>query len=55
MYPCLTQVWKKIKNTVTRLMDELPLIKIGIIAYGDYYDAGSTYVSKILNMSSDID
>ncbi|WP_228371283.1 hypothetical protein [Trichormus azollae] len=48
-------MWKKIKNTVTRLMDELPLIKIGIIAYGDYYDAGSTYVSKILNISSDVD
>ncbi|WP_413176136.1 hypothetical protein [Anabaena azotica] len=55
MYPCLTQVRKKIKNTVTRLMDELPLIKIGIIAHGDYCDADSTYVTKILNLSGDVD
>lgn len=55
MYPCLTQVRKKIKNTVTRLMDELPLIKIGIIAHGDYCDADSTYITKILNLSGDVD
>ncbi|MFN7852707.1 MAG: vWA domain-containing protein [Dolichospermum sp.] len=55
MYPCLTQVRKKIKQTVTRLMDELPLIKIGIIAHGDYCDQGSTYVTKIFNISDDVD
>ena len=55
MYPCLTQVRKKIKNTVTRLMDELTLIKIGIIAHGDYCDADSTYVTKILDLSGDVD
>ncbi|MBD2567474.1 vWA domain-containing protein [Anabaena lutea] len=55
MYPCLTQVRRKIKNTVTRLMDELPLIKIGIIAHGDYCDAGSTYVTKTFNLSGDVD
>ncbi|WP_230966249.1 hypothetical protein [Nostoc sp. NZL] len=46
MYPCLTQVRRKIKNTVTRLIDEIPLIRIEIIAHGDYCDAGSTYLSK---------
>ncbi len=55
MYPCLTQVRRKIKNTVTRLIDELPLIRIGIIAHGDYCDAGSTYVTKIFNLSGDVD
>ncbi|MBW4425857.1 MAG: VWA domain-containing protein [Nostoc desertorum CM1-VF14] len=55
MYPCLTQVRRKIKNTVTRLIDEIPLIKIGIIAHGDYCDAGSTYVTKIFNISGDVD
>ncbi len=55
MYPCLTQVRRRIKETVTRLMNELPLIKIGIIAHGDYCDAGSTYVTKHFNLSSDID
>ncbi|WP_353929714.1 vWA domain-containing protein [Okeanomitos corallinicola TIOX110] len=55
MYPCLTQVRKKIKTTVTRLMDELPLIKIGIIAHGDYCDADSSYVTKIFDLSGDVD
>ena len=55
MYPCLTQVRRKIKNTVTRLIDEIPLIRIGIIAHGDYCDAGSTYVTKIFNISGDVD
>ncbi|MBW4454589.1 MAG: VWA domain-containing protein [Nostoc indistinguendum CM1-VF10] len=55
MYPCLTQVRRKIKNTVTRLIDEIPLIKIGIIAHGDYCDEGSTYITKIFNISGDID
>ena len=55
MYPCLTQVRRKIKNTVTRLIDEIPLIRIGIIAHGDYCDAGSTYVTKTFNISGDVD
>ncbi|MBW4613412.1 MAG: VWA domain-containing protein [Desmonostoc vinosum HA7617-LM4] len=55
MYPCLTQVRRKIKNTVTRLIDEIPLIKIGIIAHGDYCDEGSTYVTKTFNLSGDVD
>ncbi len=46
MYPCLTQVRRKTKNTVTRLMDEIPIIRIGIIAHGDYCDERSTYVTK---------
>ena len=30
MYPCLTQVRRKIKDTVSRLLDEVPGIRIGI-------------------------
>ncbi|PLZ91480.1 hypothetical protein CEN44_08475 [Fischerella muscicola CCMEE 5323] len=55
MYPCLTQVRRKIKETVTRLMSEIPQMKIGIIAHGDYCDEGSTYVIKKFDISSDID
>ncbi|WP_242059142.1 hypothetical protein [Nostoc foliaceum] len=50
MYPCLTQVRRKIENTFTRLIDEIPLIRIGIIAHGDYCDAGSTYFTKTFNI-----
>lgn len=38
MYPVLTQVRRKVKEAVERLMSELPGIQIGIIAHGDYYD-----------------
>ncbi|MHC5599518.1 MAG: vWA domain-containing protein [Nostoc sp.] len=55
MYPCLTQVRRKIKNTVTRLINEISLIRIGIIAHGDYCDEGSTYVTKTFNLSADVD
>lgn len=54
MYPCLTQVRRKIKETVTRLLDEIPGIRIGIIAHGDYCDAGNTYVTKHLDLSGDV-
>ncbi|MEH2057583.1 MAG: vWA domain-containing protein [Nostoc sp.] len=55
MYPCLTQVRRKIKNTVTRLINEISLIRIGIIAHGDYCDEGSTYVTNTFNLSGDVD
>jgi hypothetical protein len=55
MYPCLTQVRRNLKSTITRLLDEIPGILIGIIAHGDYCDADSTYVTKHLNLSGDVD
>jgi len=54
MYPCLTQVRRKIKETVNRLMNEIPEIRIGIIAHGDYCDEHSTYVTKKFDLSSDV-
>jgi predicted DNA-binding WGR domain protein len=55
MYPCLTQVRRNLKNTVTRLGEEIPGIRIGIIAHGDYCDKGSTYVTKHLPLTSDVE
>jgi hypothetical protein len=55
MYPCLTQVRRNLKATITRLLDEIPGIRIGIIAHGDYCDAASTYVTKHLDLSGDVD
>lgn len=53
MYPVLTQVRRKVKDAVNRLMGELPGIRIGIIAHGDYCDAGSTYVTQHLDLTDD--
>jgi hypothetical protein len=54
MYPCLTQVRRHVKATVTRLSEEIPGIRIGIIAHGDYCDKGSTYVTRHLDLTDDV-
>ncbi len=51
MYPCLTQVRKKVKTTVKRLFKDLPGIKIGVVAHGDYCDS-KIYVTKHLPMTN---
>jgi hypothetical protein len=50
MYPCLSQTRRNIKESVLRLFKEIPNIRIGIIAHGDYCDAGITYVTKRLDL-----
>lgn len=52
MYPCLTQVRREVKATVNRLFKDVPDIRIGIIAHGDYCDKGSTYVTKRFDFST---
>lgn len=53
MFPCLAQVRAKIKETSRRLFHDIPGLRIGVIAHGDYCDAGSTYVTSILDLTSD--
>jgi predicted DNA-binding WGR domain protein len=54
MYPCLTQVRRNVKSTVTRLGEEIPGIRIGIIAHGDYCDKKTSYVTRHLPLTSDV-
>jgi hypothetical protein len=53
MYPCLTQTRRSITQTVERLFREVPNLEVGIIAHGDYCDAGSSYVTKHLQLTTD--
>lgn len=53
MYPCLTQVRKRVEETVTRLLNEIPGIRIAVFAHGDYQDKGETYDTKWVDFSSD--
>lgn len=55
MYPCLTQVRRKVEELAKRLFAEVPTIRIGVVAHGDYCDAGSTYVTKEQDLSDDVD
>jgi hypothetical protein len=42
MYPCLTQVRRQVADTVKRLFRDIPNIRIGIVAHGDYCDGADT-------------
>ncbi len=53
MASVLAQVRRTIKQTVERLMGELPDIHIGIIVHGDYCDEHSTYVTRHLDLTQD--
>jgi len=52
MYPCLTQVRRNVKSLIKRLFKDIPGIRIGIIAHGDYCDAGNPYITKMLEARS---
>ena len=54
MSSCIKQVRDKLTETVNRLMTDIPKLKIGIIAVGDYCDADSSYVIKYCDLCSDI-
>lgn len=48
MYPCLTEVRRKVVDFVNTIYDSYPdeRVRVGIIAHGDYCDKGRTYVTK---------
>jgi hypothetical protein len=54
MYPCLTQVRRSVAQTVKKLFQDIPDLRISIIAHGDYCDATRYYVTKILDFSRDV-
>ena len=49
------QVKNRLRETVTRLLRDIPNIRIGIIAHGDYCDEGTTYVTRQIDITSDVD
>ncbi len=49
MYPCLTQVRSNVRTLIRDLFTEIPGIRVGIIAHGDY---GDEYVTKHTNLST---
>ncbi|PVD19564.1 hypothetical protein C0Q70_20054 [Pomacea canaliculata] len=52
MYSCLQEVRSKLRECCTRLIQDIPRIRIGVIAHGDYCDQ-STYVIKSIDLTSD--
>ncbi|VDI13275.1 Hypothetical predicted protein [Mytilus galloprovincialis] len=53
MSPYLENVRKKLKETCQKLLRDIPSIKIGIMAHGDYFDY-ENYVIKIQDLTSNV-
>jgi hypothetical protein len=54
MYSCLAQLRRNVQSSVRKLFQEIPNLRIGVIAHGDYCDAhAGSYVTKILDLTSD--
>ncbi|XP_076444099.1 uncharacterized protein LOC143282368 [Babylonia areolata] len=54
MYSCLDLVRTKLRECCTRLIQDIPNIRIGIIAHGDYCDESNPYVISCLDLTSDV-
>lgn len=55
MYPCLDQVRRNLETTVGTLFKEIPNLKVGIGANGDYGDlVASGYTTKQVDLTSDL-
>lgn len=53
MYPCLSQLLDETESLVKRLFNDIPDLRIGCIAHGDYCDASRSYVIKTLDLTDD--
>ncbi|KAK3799306.1 hypothetical protein RRG08_048813 [Elysia crispata] len=54
MYGYLREVRQKLRQCCTRLLQDIPNIRISIIAQGDYCDSESQYAVRILDLTSDV-
>lgn len=52
MSQCIAEVRRKVQQVVHRLIEEIPGIKIGVIAHGDYCDKNDTYLMKHVDIGS---
>lgn len=55
MYPCLTQVRNNVENLVKKLFDEIPDVRISVMAHGDYCDEKTTYITKMMDFTTEKD
>jgi hypothetical protein len=52
MSQCIGEVRRKVKQVISRLFQEIPGIKIGIVAHGDYCDQKDTYLMKQVDIGA---
>ena len=54
MYPCIGAVRKNVEQVIGNLFKEIPNLKVGVGANGDYQDAASTYLTKTVDLTNDL-
>lgn len=54
MYPCLREVQRNIEQVAKKLFAEIPNLRIAVMAHGDYCDKSTTYLTKHLDFTSDV-
>ena len=52
MSQCIAEVRRKVKQVISRLFLEIPGIRIGIVAHGDYCDKDDSYLMKSVDIGS---
>lgn len=52
MSQCIAEVRRKVQQIIHRLFEEIPGIKIGVVAHGDYCDEKETYLMKQIDIGS---
>lgn len=55
MYPVLSSVRNNVVDFVKRMFNNVPNLKIGIVAHGDYCDKDDPYTIRIMDLTSDKD
>jgi hypothetical protein len=51
MYSYLECVRRKLVSLAKEVFDAVPDTRVGVVTYGDYCDAGSTYVTKVKDLT----
>lgn len=54
MRPCIAQVQRQVEDAFTPLFKEIPKLKVGVGANGDYCDRKTSYVTKRLGLTTDL-
>lgn len=55
MHPCTVEARQKIAAACRQLFHDLPDLRIGFIAHGDYCDADKTYVTRQVHLTNGIE
>ncbi len=54
MSQCIDEVREKLRDTIQRLLGDVPFLKIAVIAHGDYCDRNEFYTLKSIDFTNDI-